>query len=97
MAGDQLVVNFTALQGAVGDIQKAISKMESSLADCESSAKPLVDSWSGAAKDSYFERQAQWRKAADNLTQMLNDIKVAVSDSADNFDQTERRNTAMFQ
>lgn len=96
MSGDQLVVNFAALQQAAGDIQNAVNKMSSTLDQCESDAAPLVSDWEGEAQQRYYERQTKWRQASNDLTQMLRDIKAAVEDSAANYQQTEQRNAAMF-
>lgn len=94
---DQLVVNFGSLAQAAQDINNAISAMESNLSDCEQAAGPLIASWSGSAQEAYGVRQAQWRQAAADLTQMLRDIKAAVEDSASNFQQAENRNRALFE
>jgi 6 kDa early secretory antigenic target len=92
----QLVVNFTALQMAAGDIHNAINTMENQLAEAEQVAAPLVASWSGAAREAYQARQAQWTKAANDLSTMLRDIKMAVEKSAENYQATEQRNTNLF-
>jgi ESAT-6 family protein len=94
---DRLVINFAALHQAAIDINTAINAMESQLHDCESSAAPLISTWEGEAQASYQQRQAQWRQAAGDLSQMLREIKAAVEESASNFQQTESRNAAMFQ
>lgn len=96
MSGDQLVVNFGALQQASADINNAINTMSSTLDQCESDAAPLVSTWEGEAQQRYHERQAKWRQAANDLTQMLRDIRAAVDDSAQNYQQTEAKNAAMF-
>lgn len=92
----QLVVNFTALQVAAGDIQNAINTMENQLADAEQTAAPLVASWNGAARDAYQARQAVWTKAANDLSTMLRDIRMAVERSAEQYQATEQRNTNLF-
>jgi WXG100 family type VII secretion target len=96
MSGDRLVVNFAALQQAGVDIQNAISKMETELHECESAAGPLVQTWEGAAQQAYQERQMKWRQAAGDLSQMLRNIKAAVEDSANDYQETENRNVNMF-
>jgi ESAT-6 family protein len=97
MSGDQLVVNFGALQQASADINTAINKMRSDLDDCEQAAQPLIQSWTGAAQEAYHIRQTKWRQAAGDLAQMLQEIKAAVEDSQQNFQQAEDRNRALFE
>lgn len=95
--GDVLVVNFAALQKASGDIQNALNTLEGQLAQLERDAAPLVAGWDGEAREAYDVRQARWRQAATDLTAILRDIKRALDDSALDYEQTERRNTGLFQ
>jgi WXG100 family type VII secretion target len=95
--GDVLVVNFAALQKASGDIQNALNTLESQLGQLERDAAPLVAGWDGDARQAYDVRQARWRQAATDLTDILRDIKRALDDSALDYQQTERRNTGLFE
>lgn len=95
--GDVMYINFPALQKASADIQVALNNLESQLGQLERDAAPLVTSWDGDAKASYEQRQARWRSAANDLSVMLRDIKVAVDDSAADYLNTERRNTQLFE
>lgn len=94
--GDQLVVNFAAMQQAGTDIQSAINKLNGDLDQLESDAKPLVDTWSGEAQQAYFQRQKVWTDAATELSQMLRDIQRALVDSTADYDGTEKSNTQLF-
>ncbi len=94
---DMLVVNFAALQQASADIQGALNALTSQIAELERDAAPLVATWDGAAREAYDVRQARWRAAADDLSRILRDIKVALDDSAVDYQQTEHRNTGLFQ
>jgi len=98
MAHDgQLVVSFAALHKAADDIGSAIGKMRSTISDLESAARPLVADWDGEAQRAYSARQQKWRQAAEDLTNVLNGIKGAVAQSAQEYQSTERSNTALFQ
>lgn len=92
-----LVVSFPALQQASADIQKALNTLDSQLGQLERDAAPLVASWSGEAKESYEQRQARWRAAAQDLQHMLREIKVAVDESAADYLHTERKDASLFQ
>jgi WXG100 family type VII secretion target len=94
---DLLRVDFAALQQSSGSIQAAIGKMESQLSDLEAAARPLVDTWEGAAKASYQIRQDKWRQAANDLGAILRDIKGAVDESCASYQSTESRNRALFE
>lgn len=94
---DSLVVNFHALTQASADISSALSKMQGSLDTLEGDAAKLVATWKGSAQDAYATRQRQWRAAANDLAQMLSDIRAALDESASHYDSTEKKNVGMFQ
>ena len=94
---DLLRVDFAALQHASGSIQAAVNKIESQLADLDSAARPLVETWQGDARASYEARQAKWTQAANDLTAILKEIKAAVDHSAADYQSTESRNRALFE
>jgi 6 kDa early secretory antigenic target len=97
MSDNVLVVSFPALQQASADIQKALSTLDSQLAQLERDAAPLVATWDGEAKQAYEQRQARWRSASQELQSILRDVKVAVDDSAADYLSTEKKNTNLFQ
>ncbi len=97
MGEGHLVINFGSLAQAAQDINNAINTMEQQLSQCEQDAQPLISTWEGAAQEAYGVRQAKWRQASNDLTQMLRDIKAAVEDSAANFQGAEDRNRALFE
>lgn len=96
MHDDALVVNFAALQAASGHIQQAISTIDTQLAQLEADATPLVQSWTGEAREAYQSRQIAWRQASTELSTMLYEIKRALDDSAADYADTERRNANLF-
>jgi len=96
MSGDQLLVQFGALQNASQNISKAVNTLHSKLSDLESAAGPLVQAWAGDAKEAYAQRQQQWRNAAQDITNILAQIKSALDESADQYAATERSNTNLF-
>jgi ESAT-6 family protein len=93
---DQLVVDFAAMHQAAADIQSAINKLSSELDQLNSDAQPLVSTWSGAAQQSYHQRQQTWTTAATDLSQMLRDIQKALVDSTSDYNSTENTNTNLF-
>jgi WXG100 family type VII secretion target len=96
MSGGQLLVNFGQLQAAAGHIDQAISALHSQLDDLESAAKPLVSTWDGDAQQAYQQRQQQWTTAAQDLTQILQNIKKALTESTQEYIQTEKSNANLF-
>lgn len=96
MGDDRLVVNFPALHQASADIQKALNALESQLGQLERDAAPLVASWEGEARQAYDARQGRWRQASQDLQAILRDIKLAVDDSAADYQSTEHQAIARF-
>lgn len=96
MSDEILIVNFAALEQASADIAYAVSRLQTQLSQLEQDAAPLVATWSGQARGAYDARQARWRWAAADLTTMLQEIKIAVDDSAADYLATEHRNASMF-
>jgi WXG100 family type VII secretion target len=98
MAGDGLLlVNFGALQQGSADIQKALSSLQSQLSQLDQDARPLVATWAGDAQAAYQVRQAKWTSASEDLSNILRNIKVAVDESAQDYQDTERKAQQRFE
>lgn len=91
-----LVVNFAALTQASADIQTAVNSMRQTLDDLEQSAAPMVSTWEGDARQAYNQRQDRWRQAANDLNQILTEVKRALEESAQEYSRTEKQNAALF-
>jgi early secretory antigenic target protein ESAT-6 len=92
-----LLVNFGAMQQGSADIQKALNELHSQLSQLERDANPLVATWSGPAQAAYAERQRKWQTAADDLATILRQIKVAVDESAADYQRTESQAQRRFE
>ncbi len=92
-----LLVNFGALEQGSNDIQKALNQLQSQLSQLERDAGPLVTTWSGAAQAAYAERQRKWQTAADDLAAILRNIKIAVDESAADYQRTESQAQKRFE
>jgi 6 kDa early secretory antigenic target len=92
-----LLVNFGAPQQGSADIQKALNTMQSQLSQLERDAGPLVATWSGAAQAAYAERQRKWTAASEDLANILRNIKIAVDESAADYQDTERKAQQRFE
>jgi 6 kDa early secretory antigenic target len=92
-----LMVNFGALQQASADIQKALNTLQAQLSQLQRDAGPLVATWSGAAQAAYAERQRKWTAASEDLANILRNIKIAVDESAADYQDTERKAQQRFE
>jgi 6 kDa early secretory antigenic target len=96
-ADHEILIDFAALASAGDHITHAIAAVEQQLTAVEQAAAPLVATWAGAAKQAYADRQAAWRRAADDLTNVLRRVGSAVAQTAEDFAETERRNARRFE
>lgn len=96
MAGDEIVVEFAALNQAAADISSALSSMQSELDGVNSTVEPMVASWQSEAQEAFLQRKAEWTSAATDLHTLLNGIKGAVLKSAEIMQAREKANVAKF-
>jgi 6 kDa early secretory antigenic target len=96
MSGDQLLVNVARLRETSAHIQATVSSLQAQLADLESDARPLVATWSGAARESYEQRQNTWREASNDLVSILSRIRIALDEAANDYEGTETANANLF-
>jgi len=91
-----LRVNFGALAQAGADIHKAVNELDMQLSQLEAFARPLVETWEGRAQSAYAERQKKWSTASADLKNILRDIKIAVDQSAQDYQATEGKAETRF-
>lgn len=86
----EIHVQFESLaagqQGIHGNYQKLLATIE----QLETDLAPMVNSWSGAAQQSYLEQKAKWDSAAQALAQVLSNVSRAVGDAHQNYTAAER-------
>ncbi|GAA3269021.1 MULTISPECIES: WXG100 family type VII secretion target [Dactylosporangium] len=97
MAGDEIVVEFAALNQAAADISAALSSMQSELDTVNDQVQPLLASWQSDAQEAFHQRKNEWTTAANDLHQLLNGIKGAVLKAAEIMQAREQANLAKFQ
>ena len=96
MTDSQLSVDFTRLLETSGHIQTGIVTLQSRLDELEQAAAPLVQTWSGEARQAYQDRQTTWRQASADLARMLQAIKRGLDDSIADYQGTEKYNVGLF-
>jgi early secretory antigenic target protein ESAT-6 len=91
-----LKVHFGQMQITIDDLGKGVSSLTDKLADLERQAAPLVATWQGDAQDAYHQRQQQWTSAANELKDVLNSIRRALSESMNDYAATESSIASSF-
>ncbi|WP_433215038.1 WXG100 family type VII secretion target [Dactylosporangium sp. CS-047395] len=96
MAGDEIVVEFAALNQAAADISAALASMQAELDAVDQQVAPMTASWQSEAQQAFAQRKAEWDTAAQDLHLLLNGIKGAMLKSAEIMQAREQANVAKF-
>jgi ESAT-6 family protein len=91
-----LKVHFGQMQTTIDDLGRGVASLTDKLADLDRQAAPLVQTWQGDAQAAYHERQQQWTNAANELKDILNSIRKALSDSMADYSATESSIASSF-
>jgi 6 kDa early secretory antigenic target len=92
----EIKVTFGALDAARADVAGTANRIMSRLDELKRMLAPLVASWDGAAAEEYRKAQRNWDAAALDLTQVLNQIGVAIGSAHDGYRQVEQANAARW-
>jgi early secretory antigenic target protein ESAT-6 len=91
----EIHVQFESLAAGQEGIRNNYAKLTATIEQLESDLQPMINSWSGAAQESYLACKKQWDDAAVALSQVLNNIGTAVGQAHENYTaaETAARNT----
>jgi WXG100 family type VII secretion target len=96
MAGDNIKVTFGAIDSLATNIDGQVRQIESQLEELRSAITKLAQTWQGGAQESFQAVQNRWNQSADDLTNVLNRIGVAVHTAHDAYQHTEQQNTSVW-
>jgi WXG100 family type VII secretion target len=85
----EIHVQFESLQSGEQGIRNNYAKLTATLEQLESDLQPMINTWSGAAQESYLVCKKQWDDAAIALSQVLNSIGQAVGQAHENYSAAE--------
>lgn len=92
----QILVNFTTISQAASDVRTTAGNIRSQLDDLEAGVKQIAQSWEGSAQEGYQAKQAEWDKRAASLHATLEAVAKALDTAAQNYQSTERQNSAIW-
>ena len=84
----EIQVSLEALQAGQAGVQRSFNALDSTLTELENSLRPMIETWSGAAQESYLQCKRQWDEAALALAQVLQTVARAVGDAHENYQST---------
>jgi WXG100 family type VII secretion target len=86
-----------ALDQLQANLRLAYRGIEDETNDLEKSLEAKLANWDGGAKEAYWDAKRQWEKAIQELNQVLGQLGAAVQNIKDNYTETERSNSTIFQ
>ncbi|RKS72661.1 WXG100 family type VII secretion target [Motilibacter peucedani] len=92
----EILVTFSAIQGAEGDVAATSQNINGQLDDLKSYLAPMVSTWTGAASENYQAKQKQWDEAAAELNAILAQIGKALGDAGQEFQAAENSNASIW-
>jgi len=96
-ADGHVLVTFESIGQAATDCDTMNSELNQELGDLESRLAPMVETWTGRAAENYKVLQAQWRQAAQDLSDILNQISQSLRVAQQNYTDTEAANASIWQ
>lgn len=82
----EIHVDFGSLQAGEQGIRSNYAKLTATLDQLESDLQPMINTWSGAAQESYLVCKKQWDDAAQALAQVLQNVGRAVGEAHANYE-----------
>lgn len=91
--GDTINVNFGAIDSLASGIDGQVKAIENQLETLRSAIQKLAQEWEGGANEAFTAVQRNWDQSANDLTNVLNRIAIAVHQANSAYRDTENRNT----
>jgi early secretory antigenic target protein ESAT-6 len=86
------LVNFGSLAGGAQGIMATYRQLQSTLENLESQLAPMVGSWTGDAREAYFQQKKKWDDASAAMALILSQMGSAVDNANSNYQAAENSN-----
>jgi 6 kDa early secretory antigenic target len=93
---DTIKVGGAGIDILVNDMKKGLSDIETRLADMAAQLAPQVNEWDGSARAAYTQAKSDWDKQIEQCKMLLEDVRLAVVQSKEDYVAGELRNTTMW-
>lgn len=74
-----------------GDLNAVMSQIESTLSEMDSDIRKLAVSWEGSEQEDYAQVHGKWSAAANNLKEILGQIRQALDENTQGVVETRGR------
>lgn len=92
MSESTSLVNFGSLDAGSQGIMATYRQLQSTLENLESQLQPMVSSWTGDAREAYFQQKKKWDDASAALAAILSQMGNAVDSANTNYKAAESTN-----
>ena len=89
-------VDSGAVSAAAQRVQSSVSTIQSEVSSLMNQLIALQSDWSGTAADSFSEVIRQWQTTQQQVESSLNSIQVALSRTANIYQETEQQISSQF-
>lgn len=96
MSSDSIHVQFASISGGATDIEGIALQIKNDLNHLEQVLRPVVNTWSGEARDAYHNLQTQWDTAAADIQKVTHEVSSALHITHGNYSKTEDTNKSMW-
>jgi 6 kDa early secretory antigenic target len=90
--GDEVHVKFESLNAGASGILSTHRALQGTLENLESQLSPMVNSWTGDARESYFQQKRKWEEASAAMATILQQMGQAVEQAHSNYTSAESSN-----
>ncbi|TQF05351.1 WXG100 family type VII secretion target [Kitasatospora acidiphila] len=96
MSDGHIKVTFETISNAGQTVRTTAGTIDQQLSDLKAAVARVANSWTGAAKEGYDQRQAIWDQKASDLHSTLLQIATALDKAHESYTSTESANTSMW-
>jgi 6 kDa early secretory antigenic target len=89
---DEVHVRFEALSSGAAGIVATHRALQGTLDNLEAELGPMVNSWTGDAKEAYFQQKQKWDDASRAMATILQQMGQAVEQAHGNYTAAESAN-----
>jgi WXG100 family type VII secretion target len=89
---DEVHVKFESLSAGAAGILSTHKALEGTLQNLEAELGPMVNSWTGDAREAYFQQKRKWEEASAAMATILQQMGQAVEQAHSNYTSAETAN-----
>jgi WXG100 family type VII secretion target len=93
---DETHVKFESLSSGATGILATHRALQGTLEELESRLGPMVNSWTGDARESYFQQKKKWEEASQGMATILQQMGRSVEQAHGNYQSAETSNRNLW-